>query len=75
MESRGGDGIYRLAVTSDGIPYLMPEIVLLFKAKHDRPKDHADFEGTLPLLDDQQRTWLGAGLARVHPGHVWLERL
>lgn len=64
-----------IAVTPEGIPYLMPEIVLLFKAKHDRPKDHADFEGTLPLLSDEQRAWLAAGLARVHPGHVWLDRL
>ncbi len=64
-----------IATTPDGIPYLVPEIVLLFKAKHDRPKDHADFEGVLPLLRDVQRGWLAAGLARVHPGHVWLERL
>lgn len=64
-----------IAQTSDGIPYLVPEIVLLFKAKHDRPKDHADFEGVLPLLKDGQRAWLAAGLARVHPGHVWIERL
>ena len=64
-----------IARTPDGIPYLVPEVVLLFKAKHDRPKDHADFEGTLPLLSEEQRTWLADGLARVHPGHVWLERL
>ena len=27
--------------TQDGIPYLAPELVLLFKAKHARPKDQA----------------------------------
>lgn len=64
-----------IARTPDGIPYLVPEIVLLFKAKHDRPKDHADFEGVLPLLSDEQRAWLADGLARVHPGHAWLGRL
>ena len=64
-----------IATTSDGIPYLVPEIVLLFKAKHDRPKDHADFRGALPLLSDDHRAWLADGLARVHPGHDWLERL
>jgi Aminoglycoside-2''-adenylyltransferase len=64
-----------IALTPDGIPYLVPEIVLLFKAKHDRPKDHEDFEGVLPLLNDERRAWLAAGLERVHPGHVWLERL
>ena len=26
----------------DGVEYLRPEVALLFKAKHDRPKDHAD---------------------------------
>jgi hypothetical protein len=36
---------------SNGTPYLVPEIVLLFKAKHDRPKDNADFAEVLPLLD------------------------
>jgi len=34
-----------------GIPYLAPEIVLLFKAKHAaRDKDAADFARTLPRL-------------------------
>lgn len=41
--------------TEDGIPYLVPEIVLLFKAKHDLPKDNFDFVGVLPLLDSEQR--------------------
>jgi hypothetical protein len=61
--------------TPDGLPYLRPELVLLFKAKHARPKDEQDFAGTLPLLDDAQRSTLTALLARVHPGHPWLARL
>ena len=65
-----------IILTSDeGVPYLVPEIVLLFKAKHDRPKDHADFAGILPLLDPAQRAWLAAVLARVHPGHRWISDL
>jgi hypothetical protein len=55
----------------DGIPYLTPEIVLLFKAKNVRDKDQADFDGTLPLLDAAQRQWLGDALAIVHPDHPW----
>jgi len=40
-----------ILTSTDGVPYLVPEVVLLFKAKHDRPKDHADFAGVFPLLD------------------------
>jgi hypothetical protein len=58
-----------------GVPYLVPEIVLLFKAKHERPKDQADFAGALPLLDPTRRAWLATALGRVHPGHAWIGRL
>jgi len=58
-----------------GIPYLAPQFVLLFKAKATRPKDQADFEGVLPLLARDERTWLAAALRRIHPGHEWLDRL
>ncbi|MGI5241082.1 nucleotidyltransferase domain-containing protein [Dactylosporangium sp. CA-139066] len=61
--------------TADGIPYLAPEFVLLFKAKHARPKDEADFEGALPRLTARQRATLAVLLARVHPGHAWLDAL
>lgn len=56
-----------------GVPYLAPEVVLLFKARHARPKDQADLRGAAPLLAPDQRSWLLAALARVHPGHPWLE--
>jgi hypothetical protein len=56
-----------------GIPYLAPEIVLLFKAKHaDRNKDAADFARALPLLDVQRRQWLADALRIVHHGHGWI---
>jgi hypothetical protein len=55
-----------------GIPFLAPQIVLLFKAKHARPKDQADLAGVLPLLTSGQRSWLAAMLRRIHPGHDWL---
>ncbi|WP_458247371.1 nucleotidyltransferase domain-containing protein [Streptomyces sp. MAI_2237] len=58
--------------TADGIPYLVPELVLLFKAKDTRPKDHADFHGILPLLNRARRDLLGEWLAGMHPGHPWL---
>lgn len=61
--------------TADGIPYLVPELVLLFKAKQSRAKDQADFEGVLPLLGRVQRENLYGLLGRVHPGHPWLAAL
>jgi hypothetical protein len=61
--------------TPDGVPYLVPELVLLFKAKHARPKDQADFEGTLPHLSPAQHAALAGWLARLYPGHRWLARL
>ncbi|MGW5867102.1 nucleotidyltransferase domain-containing protein [Streptomyces sp. NPDC055239] len=61
--------------TADGIPYLAAELVLLFKAKATRPKDQADFEGVLPLLDQPRRNLLRGWLELVHPGHPWLAEL
>ncbi|NUO40798.1 MAG: hypothetical protein HOV82_02050 [Streptomyces sp.] len=61
--------------TADGIPYLVPELVLLFKAKATRSKDQADFEGVLPLLDLPRRNHLRGWLELIHPGHPWLAEL
>ena len=61
--------------TPDGIPYLTPELVLLFKAKHARPKDQADFDGTVPYLTSAQRKTLAGLLARARPGHRWIAEL
>ncbi|MEU1179878.1 hypothetical protein ABZ464_19910 [Streptomyces sp. NPDC005820] len=61
--------------TPDGIPYLIPELVLLFKAKAVRAKDQADFDGVLPELGRARRDRLAQWLGRVHPGHPWQESL
>jgi hypothetical protein len=58
---------------ASGLPFLAPEVALLFKAKAARDKDTADFNGTLPLLNGDQRRWLADAIALVHPGHSWLE--
>jgi hypothetical protein len=64
-----------IAHTADGVPYGRPEIILLYKAKHTRPKDDDDFAAVLPHLDAGQRRWLADALELVHPGHRWLEGL
>lgn len=61
--------------TPDGIPYLAPELVLLFKAKHTRRKDQADFDATVPLMTASQRATLAELLTRTNPGHPWLADL
>ena len=55
----------------DGTPYLVPEIVLLYKAKAPLPKDDADFNRALPLLGPEQRRWLREALGLAAPGHRW----
>jgi hypothetical protein len=58
--------------TAEGIPYERPEVVLLFKAKHSRPKDEADLAAVLPRLSRERRRLLHDWIAQVHPGHFWL---
>lgn len=58
-----------------GIPYLAPEVVLLFKAKHLRSKDHTDFARVLPAMDGERRSRLRTWLTRIHPGHRWIADL
>ncbi|HEY9216471.1 MAG TPA: hypothetical protein VIO94_00370 [Phenylobacterium sp.] len=61
--------------TAEGIPYLRPETVLLFKAKMARDKDEADFGQCLPRLEAPARAWLRTALERAHPQHAWIDRL
>jgi hypothetical protein len=61
--------------TADGIPYERPEVVLLFKAKHSRPKDEADLAAVLPHLSAERRQLLARWIEQVHPGHFWLPDL
>jgi hypothetical protein len=61
--------------TNGGIPYVRPEIVLLFKAKHARPKDEGDLAAVLPRLDASRRRLLAGWLEQVHPVHFWIADL
>jgi len=59
----------------DGVRYLDPEIVLLFKAVGDRRKDRRDLEVAWPRLDQEKQEWLARSLARLYPDHPWREAL
>jgi len=62
----------RIALRSrDGIPFLAPEVVLLYKAKDPRPHDEQDFTTAQPRLDPERAEWLRRALELCHPGHPW----
>jgi hypothetical protein len=65
-----------IAETAEGVPYLRPELVLLYKGLQMRPKDQADFEATVHLLCNQARGWLHDALVQIRGGgHPWLSAL
>jgi hypothetical protein len=65
-----------LAVRRDvaGIPFLAPEIQLLFKARATRAEDQADFVHVVPRLDPEARSWLKIALTQIDPHHPWLKK-
>ena len=62
-----------------GIPYLAPEAVLLYKSftrnVGPRPKDQADFERVAPHLSLEAKTWLKQAVAKTNSEHLWLQQL
>lgn len=61
--------------TREGIPYVIPEVALLFKAKYARAKDEQDFHRVIPMLHGDRLTQLSKWLTRIHPGHPWIETI
>jgi hypothetical protein len=60
-------------ISPDGLPYLVPEIQLFYKAMSTDQPDHdeTDFAAALPLLDSTQRRWLDHALQLTLPDHPW----
>jgi hypothetical protein len=54
--------------THGGLPYLAPEIQLLFKSREPRDKDDDDARQVIPVLDPARRQWLAR---RLDPEHAW----
>ncbi|SIS93793.1 hypothetical protein SAMN05421787_107115 [Virgibacillus pantothenticus] len=55
-----------------GIPYLNPFVVLLFKLKNTRQKDHQDFINVKPFLAYEEKKWLKEAILVHAPTHQWL---
>ena len=63
------------ARSADGVPFLRPEIALLYKSNDPHPDNQADFERAAPLLGQESSAWLRAALRHHRPGHPWLAHL
>ena len=62
--------------TADGVPYVCPEVALLYKARGKGiERNAADFESAVTELSAEARGWLRDALMLAHPGHAWIERL
>jgi hypothetical protein len=61
--------------TATGLPYLRPEVVLLYKAKRPRGSDEQDAAVAIPRLTRPERAWLAAAIAKDTPEHPWLALL
>jgi hypothetical protein len=58
--------------TGDGVPYLAPELQLLFKSRDMRAKDELDAEQVIPELGPDRRDRLARLLPLNHPWQVHL---
>jgi len=86
-EAKNGQWIYRrqpmiqrplqMAIrrAEQGIPYLSPEIQLLYKSQRARKEDHFDFAHIAPKLEQSGRDWLRDSLRMIDPTHSWLPQL
>lgn len=58
--------------SKQGIPYLAPEVVLLYKSQNIASKDQADFNKVLPKVSTNQQKWLFDAIKIMEPVHPWL---
>lgn len=62
-------------VSETGLPYLCPEVVLLYKAKSMRDQDRADFANVVGKLASNAIDWLTNALQICHSSHPWIDEL
>lgn len=61
-----------ILTSSEGAPYLAPDLQLLFKSSSHRPKDDLDAETVIPRLGADEKQFLRD---HVEPGHDWHQLL
>ena len=62
--------------STTGIPFLIPEVQLFYKARGPRPKDELDFAAALPSLSDSQIAWLHHAISVAYSvDNAWLSIL
>jgi hypothetical protein len=84
-EREGADWVYRrdprirrsaddiLDRTRAGLPFLRPEIQLLYKSKDPRARDERDFAAAWSRLSSNARRWLTRALTSVSAVHPWVD--
>lgn len=66
----------RAIFENNGLPYLAPEIVLLYKSKYLSEDNQADFELVTAKLNPEQREWLKEALTNEYGSdHPWVQAL
>ena len=65
-----GDGVQQ---SPWGLPTVVPEVLLFFKARELRQRDKLDFLALLPQLTREQRDWARGAISLA--GHPWLPQL
>lgn len=66
------------AVSGDGLPYVRPEVQLLYKSRRhpERPTlNDEDLDRALPDLEPEDRAWLREAVRTLDPNHEWLQRI
>lgn len=67
--------ITQAILNRNGIPYLAPELVLLYKSTDtERDGYRLDYESAIAEMTSEQKDWLQTALKVMNPsGHKWLE--
>lgn len=61
-----------ISFTSDGVPFCVPEVQLLYKSIQGRAKDDADLARCLHRMDAAQLRWLADAVVTTTPNHPWV---